>query len=295
MSYLSQLKTFLEVYRVRSMSQTAANLHITQPTVSLHIQSLESLMGKPLFVRQARGVLATPIADELARAIAPHIDSLENKLLSIKLGSPNGGTVHIACSPDFLHHRLLNIIAPLLDHHINLRFQLGNRDFVYQTLENDGVDLAFTASAPSPERYNFAHFMREKFYLVCSPQLIKLQDRLDPALLAQTPLLAFDENLPLVRNLWIALFRTAPTVQANLIVPDLRIIKALVIQGAGWTVLSDYHCRQELIDGRLVNLTPQALAPSNDIYLVWNKNKRLSASANYIKEYILNQNGDNAH
>ena len=56
MSHLTHLRTFLEVYRVRSISQAAVNLGITQPTASLHIQAIEMFVGKPLFIRQPRGL-----------------------------------------------------------------------------------------------------------------------------------------------------------------------------------------------------------------------------------------------
>ncbi|MGU0160622.1 LysR family transcriptional regulator [Escherichia coli] len=72
MSHLSHLRTFLEAYRSGSFSK-AAELHraSTQPAASQHIQSLETLVGKRLFIRQARGVTATEAADELARSVSP--------------------------------------------------------------------------------------------------------------------------------------------------------------------------------------------------------------------------------
>ena len=59
MSHLSHLRTFLEAYRSGSFSKAAELLGITQPAASQHIQSLETLVGKRLFIRQARGVTAT--------------------------------------------------------------------------------------------------------------------------------------------------------------------------------------------------------------------------------------------
>ncbi|CNH03440.1 Bacterial regulatory helix-turn-helix protein%2C lysR family [Yersinia enterocolitica] len=48
MSHLIHLRTFLEAYRSGSFSRAAE-----------HIQSLEVLVGKRLFIRQARGVTPT--------------------------------------------------------------------------------------------------------------------------------------------------------------------------------------------------------------------------------------------
>ncbi|WP_447519188.1 LysR family transcriptional regulator [Escherichia coli] len=106
MSHLSHLRTFLEAYRSGSFSKAAELLGITQPAASQHIQSLETLVGKRLFIRQARGVTATEAADELARSVSPFIDGLEEKLSSFRSGSVRGGTINLAGPPDFIHSRL---------------------------------------------------------------------------------------------------------------------------------------------------------------------------------------------
>lgn len=114
MSHLSHLRTFLEAYRSGSFSKAAELLGITQPAASQHIQSLETLVGKRLFIRQARGVTATEAADELARSVSPFIDGLEEKLSSFRSGSVRGGTINLAGPPDFIHSRLGTVMAPLM-------------------------------------------------------------------------------------------------------------------------------------------------------------------------------------
>ena len=64
MSRLAHLRTFLEVYRQKSFSKAANALGITQPAVSQQVQALEVLIGKPLFIRQSRGVVPTDVAEE---------------------------------------------------------------------------------------------------------------------------------------------------------------------------------------------------------------------------------------
>ena len=65
---LLQLRTFVEVYRRRSLSEAARAIGITQPAASQHIASLEAQLGRPLFDRHSRGVRPTAIADDLASA-----------------------------------------------------------------------------------------------------------------------------------------------------------------------------------------------------------------------------------
>lgn len=66
-------------------------------------------------------------------------------------------------------------------------------------------------------------------------------------------------------------------MQATFTIPDLRIIRDLVCDGHGWTVLPDYHCDNDLKSGRLISVTPADLAPTNHLYLVWNKGRLITA------------------
>ena len=75
---LSRLRTFVEVYRQRSISGAARSLELTQPAVSQHIASLESAIGRTLFERHPHGVNPTAAADELAAEIGDrHLDGLD--------------------------------------------------------------------------------------------------------------------------------------------------------------------------------------------------------------------------
>lgn len=57
---LRDLAVFLAVERHGSFGRAAGELMVSQPAVSERIRHLERVVGRPLFVRSARGVVATP-------------------------------------------------------------------------------------------------------------------------------------------------------------------------------------------------------------------------------------------
>ncbi len=115
MHYLVQLRSFLETYRTSSITKAAERLNLTQPAVSTHIQILENLIGKSLFIRGARGVQATPTADELAKTIAPYIDGLETQIAAMhQYSQVLAGTVNIAAPAEFLSVYIADIVKSLL-------------------------------------------------------------------------------------------------------------------------------------------------------------------------------------
>ncbi|MBR8656927.1 LysR family transcriptional regulator [Achromobacter sp. Marseille-Q0513] len=289
MSHLDHLHTFIEAYRLSSFSRAAERLGMTQPAASLHIQALEAFVGKPLFLRRARGVTPTDAAHELARAVGPMLDGLQARLASYKLGGDLSGTLHIAGPADFIAARLADGLAPLMAQGLRIRVHTGNRERIYGLLGDASADLAITASLPDERAHGYARLLTERFQLVLAPALAASLDKRDLAAgLASLPLIAYDEDLPLVRPVWNAMFRLPPALQATMTIPDLRIIQDLVIAGHGWSVLPDYLCAPALKAGRLAALAPRrAAAQSNDLYLVWNKGALRNPRTVHARDAIL--------
>ncbi|HQQ70427.1 MAG TPA: LysR family transcriptional regulator [Alicycliphilus sp.] len=272
MGRLEHLRTFLDVYRLASFTAAARSLDLTQPAVSAHIGALEQLVGKPLFERLPRGVAPTPVADELARAVSPHLDALETRLASYRAGAESGGTLWLAAPPDFIHAALGEAAQTMLEGGYRLRIRTGDRERLYELLTSASVDFAITASLPDEQTCGFETLRIERYLFVAAPALAQhLGNPPSARQLHEHPLIAFDEDLPLIRQAWMELFGQPPSLQADITVPDLRVIRELVVAGQGWSVLPDYQCTEALAHGHLVTLTPQQHTPTNALYLVWNK------------------------
>ncbi len=96
---LTKLQAFLYAAESLSFSEAAKQLHLTQPTISHHIKSLEQELGVELFIRSGSGPRLTdagrlllPQASKLIReanAVEQMMDSLQEKIV---------GQIQIACS-----------------------------------------------------------------------------------------------------------------------------------------------------------------------------------------------------
>src|ERR1044072_985351 len=111
---LALLRTFVTVHRAGSFPRAAALLGLSQPAVTGQIRSLERQLGRPLFLRNARGVTATTIGDELAHKVAPHLDAL-TEITEADLDEESvARTLHLAGPPEFTAERTLPALAPLV-------------------------------------------------------------------------------------------------------------------------------------------------------------------------------------
>lgn len=290
MNHLIYLRTFLDTYRAGSLTRAAQRLGITQPAASAHIASLEAILGKPLFIRQARGVAPTPAADDLARSIATNLDGIEATMLAAQARSTHlTGTVHLIGPAEYLSLRVAPALVPLIAEGLRLRIQTGNRDRIYAALEEGHADLAVTASRPERKIHGFAELGRERLLLVAAPPIAERAKAriVTEDFLCGLPCIAYDENLPLIREFFQHAFGKMPDMHAVATAPELRLLLELTKAGAGWTVLPDYLCANALASGQLVELQTAESAPINTIYLAWNKGTLRHPRVAYVRNALV--------
>ena len=271
---LLTLRSFIEVFRARSISAAARNLGLTQPAVSGHVASLEAQVGRTLFLRQARGVEPTPFAEDLALEIGDSLDQAEEALAKARVRSTHvSGVVYVTGPAELMAERVAPAIKSLQDAGLDIRVQLGGKDAIYGGFRDGKVDLAFTASTPEDPQLASQFVGSERLVAVASPaQIKKLTTAPDLAsVLRAEPLLAYDTDLPLIRD-WMgangmSIQGTLPSVTA----PDLRMLRALVISGAGWSVLPDYLIETAVTKGDLGVIPAPKMEPTNAFHLVWSK------------------------
>lgn len=119
------LQVFLAVVQHGSMGRAAAQLGITQPSISELISNLESTIGARLFDRSPEGVQPTIYGQALLKRAVASFDELRQGLRDLEyLADPTVGEVRIGC-PDSIAATVLSkmIVNFCRDHpRIALRF-----------------------------------------------------------------------------------------------------------------------------------------------------------------------------
>jgi DNA-binding transcriptional LysR family regulator len=269
---LPQMRTFIEVYRRRSLSDAARALGITQPAASQHIASLEAQLGHPLFDRHSRGVRPTVIADDFAASIGGSLDRAEAALSSARARSVQmSGTVHIAAPSDLLGEMITPRLGPLLNAGLDLRLHIGGREALYAMLLDDKVHLCITASRPANARLAYQEIGSEDLRAVAAPAIAERIAHMPLGEALNTvPHLAYDLDRPLVRN-WLEANQIEVAQLPSLTAPDLRVLRSGLCAGLGWTVLPGYLTRAERTACTLVEIAAPIRVPTNAYYLVWAK------------------------
>ncbi|MET8165242.1 LysR family transcriptional regulator [Streptomyces sp. NPDC005329] len=272
---LALLRTFVTVHRAGSFTRAAALLGLSQPAVTSQIRTLERQLGRPLFLRQARGVTPTSIGDELAHKAAPHLDAL----VEIAGTGPDDSavrTLHLAGPPEFTAERALPALTELSGDDgqgFALRASFGNAEEVLEGLAAGHHDLAISTARPRGALLTATPLCDEEHVLVAAPQWDERIDvgrlcRKGASALENLPVVEVHESLPLVSRYWASVFDSRPAASGTVIVPDLRAVLACAVSGAGLAVLPRYLCAAALERGDIVALHEPTVPPLRTYVLV---------------------------
>ncbi len=285
---LEWYRSFVAVFSVGTVSGAAKRLHLTQPAVSQHVAALEASLGTALFERLPRKMLPTAAGKRLYNQVVGAIETLE---AVPKKGDFDGATplIRLGAPADFFGEYLIERWALQATDGAFLKVRFGLTAELIELLSQGKIEGAIaTQKIPQPD-ITYQRIFTENFWIVGPPnahvptfQASDSPDRLtlDLTALGQwlktQPWIAYSEELPIIRRFWRVVFGQRLAVNPQLVIPDLRGIRAAVAQGLGYSVLPDYLCAGWIEQQRLqLVLQPQS-AVSNALWLAYRKTERQS-------------------
>ena len=169
---LRQLKVFEAVARHLSFSRAAAELHLTQPAVSMQVKSLEEQAGLPLFEQVGKKIHLTEAGAEVARfALEVHsgLKDCEDTLAAIR--GVSGGRLHLAVvsTAKYFAPRLL---AEFSRRHpgVTVKLSVTNREQVIGELQANQVDLAIMGRPPRGLDVEATAFAKHPHGIIAAPE-----------------------------------------------------------------------------------------------------------------------------
>ncbi len=147
---LDQLKTFLEVERMRNFRKAAENLSISPSAVSARIRQLEETLGLSIFRRDRQKVSLTPAGEGFARHARFIVGAWERAHEDIALSGKVDKQLVIGGLSSLWEIYLqdwlngIHCSAPL----IGLRAESGTSNSIVQKLEQGIIDLGFLFEPP---------------------------------------------------------------------------------------------------------------------------------------------------
>lgn len=271
---LEWYRSFVAVYRVGTVSGAAQILNLTQPAVSQHIAALESALGYTLFARMPREMLPTVEGKSLYTQVVASIEQLESiSTYSMPVNSPQ--MIRLGTPQEFFAERLLN----QLPQHENLRYRVrfGLAREPIEQLSAGKLDAVIATQKIARTDLEYQLVTEENFWAIAPPTTAIPTSLELPALeqwMRTQPLIAYSEELPIIRRFWRVVFGRRLDLNPKLVLPDLRMIRQAVAAGFGFSVLPDYLCAEMIAARTLTLILKPTNAVTNQIWLVYKKSER---------------------
>ncbi|KTF18023.1 LysR family transcriptional regulator [Pseudoalteromonas sp. H105] len=155
------LEVFMSVVKTGSISETARNLHLTQPTVSLQIKRLQEAVGEPLVLMHQQKLTVTEAGVELFKTcqqVFGKFDDYKDFLAELKGGERGRCKIAMVNTAQYILPKLLGPYSNRHPH-VELPLEIGNRAEVLARFERGEDDIYVFSHPPSLEHAKAARFL----------------------------------------------------------------------------------------------------------------------------------------
>jgi len=287
---LRHLRIFEAVARHSSISRAAAEVHLTQPAVSMQMKQLEEQIGLPLLEQIGKRLYLTEAGHELrghARGIADRMVDLNaamDEFRELERGLLRLAVVSTA------NYFLPRLIAAYSERHpgVRIRLQVANRETVLAALADNRTDLAITGQPPDTVDVVAQTFLENPLVVIAPPghplaalQSIALQRLCEETLVVREPGSGMRATMERHFAEHGVGYRFGCELGTN------EAIKQAVRAGLGLGVVSEQTIELELETGRLVTLPVEGFPIVRHWYVVHRTHKRLSVASRAFRDLLL--------
>ncbi|MBI5042152.1 MAG: LysR family transcriptional regulator [Gammaproteobacteria bacterium] len=287
-----QLKIFEAVARQLSFTRAAAELHLTQPAVSMQVKQLEQEAGVPLLEQLGKRIHLTEAGAEMhryARAISTLLTEAEQvfgEMKGLKRGRLN---ITVASTANYFVPRLW---ATFRVRHpdVTVSLDVTNRAGLIRALAENQTDLVIMGQPPEDMDLVAESFMPNPLVVIAPPtHPLASAKNISPQRLQGETFLMREPGSG-TRSLTERVFAEKGLDASTPIeMSSTEAIKQGVEAGLGLALLSVHTLEMELALQRLVVLDVEGFPVLRDWYIVHRAGKRLSAVAQAFRDFILQE------
>jgi DNA-binding transcriptional LysR family regulator len=288
---LNQLRIFLKIVEMESVTKASEELHLTQPAVSIQLKNFQDQFDIPLTEVVGRKLYITDFGKEIAEAterILEQVEAINHKTLAYKGKLAGRLKLSVVSTGKYVMPYFLSEFMHLHSG-VELRMDVTNKQKVVESLENNEVDFALVSILPSHLAVERLDLLPNKLFLVGNT-LPPFEKPLYTTELLNELLLIFREKGSGTRQAMEVFFeRQQITVARNLELTSNEAVKQAVLAGLGYSIMPLIGIRNELQQNQLQIIPMEGLPLITTWSLIWLKGKKHSHVAESLLAHIREQ------
>lgn len=290
---LASLQVFQTVARERSFSRAAEKLFRTQPAISISMRKLEQWVGQPLFVRGSGARLLTDAGSLLLDYADRMLNLREEARKSMReLRGLERGQVSIGVNESSIH-ALLPALARYRKLHPGIHIRVHrvfSREVPREVLSHH-LDIGVISYIPEDAQLSAVEFYRDALALVVWPghRLARRRTVHISDLGAETFIAHIVES-PLRQRVVQMFARHRVPLNMHIEMPTIESIKLFVEMKMGVAIVPRMCVGPEIARGMLKELNMPQMRLLRTLYLVYRRDRPLTASAQALMEILKRRN-----
>lgn len=188
-----RLKVFYTVAKRLNFTKAAAELFITQPAVTKHINELEAYFKTTLFERSGNKKIVLTVA---GRVLLDHAEKIFDVYRELEfdmnfLIRQHSGTLRIGASSTVAQYVLPAVLASFHQKFKEIKVQLitGNTEDIEQALLAKEIEIRLIEGISRNPQIKYEEFLKDELVLVCASNATLKKDTIKPEELKNYPLL----------------------------------------------------------------------------------------------------------
>jgi LysR family glycine cleavage system transcriptional activator len=286
---LQAVKVFDAVARYLNFTKAATELNMTQSAVSYQVKLLESFIGAPLFVREARGVALSEHGRTVAPMVRRALSDLTQAFQSAKTETTN--LLVISTTQTFASTWLAPRIGGFQMHNPDIAVRLDVSSHLVD-FEREGVDAAIRSGNGNWPGLKSHLIGGGNFTVVCNPLYYeRIGKPKSPADLVDCIFIGpRDEWWPI----WFAAAGVKPPAalsRPGVDVETQQMAAVLAAAGHGLALVHLGFVTQEFKEGKLIQPFDVMASTGFNYYLVYPHTNRLPRKTQLFRDWILAEAG----
>lgn len=272
-----KFKTLVVLAKEKKYTKTAEICNISQPAVTQHIQSLENFYNIKIFKRNGRELILTNDGEIFVDAARKMIALNENMKKKLAAGRLDQKKLDIGITLTASNYFIPSILSFLKEKMPEIRysFHTDNVKKIYDKLRYGELDFAVIDGVPTKEFAANLLFKDELIFI--SNMKHPINEEISLEQLKKEKLILRDEkaNTRIVfQNFLLNHFDHIQNFDIVLEVESTSLIKRLVIEGHGISIMSRAICQHLIDQNVLKEIKVKNFHLERGIYLIYNKENK---------------------
>jgi DNA-binding transcriptional LysR family regulator len=286
---LNQLRIFLKVVQLQSVTKASEELHLTQPAVSIQLKNFQDQFEISLTEVVGRKIYVTDYGREIAEAaeeIINQVNAINYKTLAYKGQLFGKIKISIVSTGKYVMPYFLTDFLRL-HNGIELEMDVTNKNKVVKSLQNNEVDFALVSILPDKMNVEKIDLMQNKLFFVGNNEVEISSKKKDLDTIFNERPLIFRENGSGTRQAMERFIeKNTIKIDKKMELTSNEAVKQAILAGLGYSIMPLIGIRKEIQNKDLQIIPVPGLPMKTNWSLIWIKGKKHSPQALAYLEYL---------